>query len=277
MANIDTLVPDIQRLFDDGAVLSENTLTVFSEAIKNNTSERFKEYGKERTPSLRLSNIGKPLRQLWFELRGVKGEPLQPDAKLKFLYGDMIEDLLIMLAIEAGHEVTDLQKEVEVDGVRGRIDAKIDGVLIDVKSASTYSFSKFKDRSILENDPFGYIAQLAAYSAALGSMDAAFLVVDKTLGHLCLCKFSKEELLEYNVRERIRLVRQVVSSSDMPPCCCEPVFEGKSGNKKLPVQGSYCAYKRHCYPELRTFLYSYGPVYLTEVVREPKVYEVKDA
>ncbi len=207
-------------------------------------------------------------------MRQVKGEPLQADAKLKFLYGDVLEDLLILLAIEAGHEVTDLQKEVEVDGIRGRIDCTIDGTLVDVKSASSFSFKKFESGDIRIDDPFGYIGQLAGYSFALGGIDGGFLVVDKTLGHIALCKFSKEELAEYNVRERIRLVRSVVSSPDLPPCCCTPIDEGKSGNKKLPVQGSYCRYKRECYPELRTFLYSYGPVYLTEVQREPKVFEV---
>ncbi len=275
MKSIDTLVPDIQRLFDEGANLSQVTLEKFAYAISDNISERFQEYGKERSPTLRLSNIGKPLRQLWYELRGYKGEVLQASAKMKFLYGDVLEDLLILLAIEAGHEVTDLQKKVEVDGVVGSIDCIIDGVLIDVKSASSNSFSKFKSGEILENDPFGYVAQLAAYSAALGGLRSGWLVVDKTLGHIEFLEVPQEKLIAYDVSSRIQTVRKCLESDTPPECCCQPVPEGKSGNYKLPVQGSYCPYKRLCYPELRTFLYSYGPVYLTSVEREPKVYEQK--
>lgn len=195
--------------------------------------------------------------------------------KMKFLYGDVLEDLLILLAIEAGHTVTDLQKEVSVDGVRGRIDCIIDGVLVDVKSASTRSFEKFKDGSLVDNDLFGYIGQLAGYSLGAGGLDGAFLAVDKTLGHITLLRIGKEELEQYNVRERIAKARHTLAS-DIPPreYCYTPVPEGKSGNLKLPVGCSYCSFKHSCYPDLRTFIYSYGPVYLTEVVKEPRVPEV---
>jgi hypothetical protein len=50
----------------------------------------------------------------------------------------------------------------------------------------------------------------------------------------------------------------------------EPIPEGKSGNMKLGLNCSYCGYKTHCHPGLRTFAYARGPVFLTDVIREPK-------
>ena len=59
-----------------------------------------------------------------------------------------------------------------------------------------------------------------------------------------------------------------------PTKCYEPVADGKSGNMKLPVGCSYCSYKHECYPKLRTFIYSNGPKFLTEVGKVPSVLEV---
>ena len=41
-----------------------------------------------------------------------------------------------MLASISGHKVTQQQKQVEVEGVKGHQDCFIDGVLVDCKSAS---------------------------------------------------------------------------------------------------------------------------------------------
>ncbi len=40
----------------------------------------------------------------------------------------------------AGHEVTDEQKEVELEGLKGHIDCKINGRVVDIKTASGFSF-----------------------------------------------------------------------------------------------------------------------------------------
>lgn len=278
MKTIDTLVEDIQSLFDGHRFDPEN-LSRFSGTIESVLCRRFGEYGEDRKPYLRLSNVGKPLRQLWFELKsGLTGEALSPSTKMKFLYGDLCESILIALAIEAGHTVTDLQKEVQVDGVHGSIDCLVDGVLVDVKSASSYSYKKFESGGLKEDDPFGYIGQLAGYSCALGDLDSAFLVLDKTLGHICLDRYSKEELQSYNVRGRIEQAKEILTKTDPPTTLCySPEPEGKSGNLKLPIGCSYCNHKWNCYEQqgikLRTFVYSNGPVYLTNVAKEPRVQE----
>jgi len=253
------------------------------EGLGKSFETRFSRYGNEWTKKLVLSNYGKPLRQLWYDIKsGLPGEVLPANKKLNFLYGDVLEDLLVLLAIEAGHTVSDLQRKVEVDGVSGRIDGIIDGVLVDIKSTSSRSFEKFKDGSLRFNDPFGYIGQLAGYSAGLGGIDGAFWAIDKQLGHQTVLRISGEDLAKYRVSERIEQAKRVLDRDTPPEEKCYPAEpEGKSGNEVLAVGCSYCAYKHPCWSDanggtgLRTFLYSNGPKFLTHVEREPKVFEVK--
>jgi hypothetical protein len=40
------------------------------------------------------------------------------------------------------------------------------------------------------------------------------------------------------------------------------------------MQCSYCEFKYLCWEDVRTFIYSYGPEYLIDVVTEPKVPEI---
>ena len=276
MADINTLVDDIQGLFS-GHGFSE-ALERFSQDLGASFRKRFEEYAEERKPSLRGSNYGRPLRQLFYELKGFKPDSdLPPQAKFKFLYGTILEELLLLLAHEAGHSVTDFQKEVEVDGVVGHLDVIIDGVLVDVKSASTYSFQKFKNGSIRVDDPFAYQAQLAFYSKALGGIDGAFLVVDKTLGNIHLERFSAKELSFYPVQQKIAEDRKALESNVPPDKCYEDEPEGKSGNRKLGISCSYCSWKKTCWADandgtgLREYTYARGPIFLTHVAKEPKV------
>jgi hypothetical protein len=280
MPAIETLVSDIENLFS-GHECSDKMLDDFCATLKNQIKHSFQSYGEERRGTLRMSNIGKPCgRYLWYEVKGYKGEPLTPAAKFKFMYGHILESLLIYLAKEAGHDVQDEQKQVQVEGIRGSIDCIIDGVLVDVKSASTRSFSKFKDGTLGGQDSFGYLPQISGYLGGLAGSTtrAAFLAVDKTLGHICL--YEPESLPEAS--EIIAKARVAVNSETPPERISGAlVDEGKSGNKKLSVGCSYCQFKQDCWKDsnngkgLRCFLYSTGPTWFAEVANEPRVQEIK--
>ncbi len=227
-----------------------------------------------------MSNIGKGGRQLWYDKRYGKEEHLPPATIFKFIYGDLIESLLLFLARISGHRVTDRQATVVVDGIQGHIDADIDGVTVDAKSASTHSFRKFADGSLLEDDPFGYVEQLAGYCEARDT-DGAFLAADKQNGHIAYLPISRDDLkAAVNVRERIEFIKGVVESDELPERCYSDEEEGASGNRALGVNCSYCPHKGRCWADsnhglgLRTFLYASGPKFLTQVAREPKVREV---
>jgi hypothetical protein len=78
----------------------------------------------------------------------------------------------------------------------------------------------------------------------------------------------------FSIVERIKAIKNIVKLSKPPKRCYEPVPDGKSGNMKLPVGCSYCAYKYECWDGLRTFIYANGPRYLVEVENLPNVIEV---
>jgi CRISPR/Cas system-associated exonuclease Cas4 (RecB family) len=278
MKQIDTLVDDIYALFGSQKEFNLEIAKKFGELMSDTVASRVPAVNGGGT--LRMSNLGRPCeRKLWYEVNTPdEGEPLTPQTRFKFLYGDVLEELVLYLAAEAGHSVEGVQDEMEINGIKGHRDAVIDGVLVDVKSASSYSFRKFEKGLKLEDDKFGYITQLQQYLYA--SQDdplvtdknrAAFLVVDKTLGKLCLDIHERDgkdysEFAEYK--------RNLVNSPVEPPRAFDPEPDGMSGNQKLGVNCSYCDFKKKCWPGLRTFLYGNGPRFLTRVAKTPNVPEV---
>lgn len=278
MPDLSTLVKDIYGLFSEDYIPLEAAVEKFGVNLSKKVAARVSE--QQNNPTLRLSNLGsKCLRQLWYKINTPdKGEPLNPEARMKFLFGDILEELLLFMAKEAGHDVVGEQDDVDLYGVKGHIDCIIDGVLVDVKSASSFSFKKFEKGLTNENDSFGYLRQLSYYLEASQNdprvkdkKGAAFLVIDKTLGHICL---DYHEFSFTKTNDKIDRVRRVLQEPIPPSRGFETELEGKSGNEKLGTNCSYCAFKNECYPRLRTFLYSSGPMYLTKVVREPNVPEV---
>lgn len=282
---IDTLVPDIYNLFDPEVdhKCSEDNLNELAENMKDLFRSRLRSQGLPKS-ALRFSALGRPDRQIWLEDRNIKnvkaggasvkgGMPLKN--YVKFLYGDLVEQMLLFLAKEAGHTVEQEQGEVEVLGVKGHIDAVIDGVVVDVKSASPFGYKKFESNSIEQDDPFGYVAQLAGYANVLTpGKPAAWLANDKVGGDLCLSTLNTPIIKHYKPEERITHLKEVLASDDIPAPCYLPEPEGKSGNMKLPTGCSYCAFKFQCYPNARVFLYSSGPKFLTTVAKEPNVPEI---
>lgn len=279
---IDTLVEDIYSTLSLGIPdkeIDESALKELGEGIIREVRKALSKEGREERRTLRMSNIGKPCsRQLYYEVNSPEdAEELPPATRLKFLFGHILEELLVYLTLAAGHSVEGRQDEVSIAGVKGHRDGVVDGVLVDFKSASTYSFQKFKDGKLSEDDPFGYLDQIHSYHEC-AQVDpivtdkerCGFIVVDKTLGNICLDlhkkrKFPTEAFFEYK--------KKIVAAPEPPARGFDPVPEGKSGNMKLPLNCSYCPFKNKCYPNLRTFVYAKGPVFLTKVVKEPKVDE----
>ena len=275
MNDINTLVPDIYNLFspEQEHIVNEDNLQTFLSNLGNTIRRRLK--GEQRNGFfLRFSGLGKPDRQLWYDSREYEGEALSPKTYFKFLYGDILEETLLFLAKEAGHEVTDEQKEVDCLGVKGHIDAKIDGVVVDVKSASPFGFKKFKEGSLIEDDSFGYIQQISGYATVESPNEsAAFLACDKVSGELALMGVSSSVIASHPPGPRIEHLREIIGGDIPPPRCFPDEADGKSGNRKLGTRCSYCSHKFRCWEGLRGFAYSTGPRYLTHVERVPDVYE----
>ncbi len=286
MKTVNTLVSDIYKLVstkdgsEDGDI--DSCIEQFGEKVKDLMRQEFTQK-RDDTRKLRMSNIGREERFLWNVYNDVdKGEDLTPNTYVKFLYGHLIEELLLFLTRAAGHEVTDEQKKCEVNGIKGSMDCRIDGVVTDVKSTSTFGFKKFKEGTLAYDDPFGYVAQIKGYAHSEGETKFGWLAMDKQNGHLTYLLYDTEDtqapihdLISYDIRDRIEHIKKMVEQEEPPAVCYEPIADGKSGNQKLAVGCSYCSYKKEGWPSVRGFAYSSGPRYLVEVHNEPKVQEIE--
>lgn len=278
MKNIYSLVPDIQaQLIQKGGWLSPQIGSSLGQEISLRLQKQFENRGP---PTLRLSRMGDQCPcALWHSIHHPEmAEPLPAWAENKYAFGHIIEAWAITLAKASGHSVEGEQDEVSLDDVLGHRDCIIDGCIVDVKSSSSMGFKKFKDRSIAQNDPFGYLYQLDGYLLAsrddplvLNKETGYLLAIDKQLGHMCL---YEHKLRETTIRDRLRDYKRIVGGSVPPDCTCGTIPDGKSGNIRLDTRASYSPFKYCCFPNLRTFLYATGPVYLTKVERKPDVPEV---
>ena len=280
---LDTLVEDIYNkigVLADGEHidLDEDTIEQFGESMKEilyNWSHP-EPRGKS---TLRMSNIGKKERQLWFDMK-TEGTPerMPPSLFIKFLYGHLLEEIVLFLIKLSGHTVTSEQKEVTVSGIKGHMDCVIDGEVVDIKTASGFAFKKFKDGTLAENDIFGYMAQLAGYEAAEGTSNGGFLALNKESGELAL--YKPDNFDKPNIKKKIRDVKAAVKLDKPPNLCYNPIPDGKSGNMQLPRECIYCRHKFECHKDsnegkgLRVFKYSNGLRYLTQVPKVPNVIEV---
>lgn len=280
-----TLPEDIYRLFASDAdhEVSEDNVEWAGEVLKDLLRSRLKKREEKKGEEvLRFSALGKKDRQIWYDANMPEAsEQLPGKMGFKFLYGDVLELLLLFLAKEAGHEVTHEQHEVDVDGVKGHMDAVIDGIPVDCKSASSYSFQKFANGTFKMDDPFGYVQQLSGYAHAVGETNrAGFLVCDKVHGDICFAELDEYDIGANPPGPRIEQLRAVVAQTTPPARCYSDIPEGKSGNRRLDIGCSYCSKKDECWKDvnggqgLRKFFYSRGPVWLTTVKKEPRVDEV---
>ena len=279
---IDTVATDIKKLvanISNGkpANVTEENMDRFLKNIK----EAFTSWNnpvREKDGKLRMSILGKPARQLWYDrFSPKKTKDYDASLNIKFLYGHILEHLLLYLVELTGHKVTDQQKKVEIDNIKGHIDAKIDGEVCDVKSASSFSFKKFKNGELVGDDPFGYHAQLSGYEEGVGTNQGGFLVMDKSSGDVCF--YKPDELAKPNVKNLIKTLKETLKRTT-PPDRCYQLSETKGGNKSLPIGCQYCSHKWECYKDandgkgLRVFKYSNRYVYLAQVNRQPNVEEI---
>ncbi len=283
MKSIDTLVKDIYNLFNSDEIsMDEKEIDKYINEFGNNIKEHLKSslFEKERDKNnLRLSAIGRPDRQIWYDVNlNNKAQPFTSPTKIKFLYGYILEELLIALSKIADHKVTDTQKELEVEGVKGHQDCMIDDVLIDCKSTSPRGFEKFEKGDLIRDDPFGYIAQISAYAEGNNVDKAAFLAINKQSGEICLSPVHSLEMI--NAGDRVNYLKSMVKNKYPPNRCYSDVKEGASGNKRLGTSCLYCNHKRECWKDvndghgLRVFNYARGYRYLTNVGKIPDVPEV---
>ena len=137
MKSVYTLVDDIYKLMETKEVAEgvdlEAAIDLFGENVKDLMR---KEFGEKRSDNrkLRMSNIGREDRYLWNVYNDVeKADDIQGHTYVKFLYGHLIEEMLLFLTRAAGHEVTDEQKSVKLTALQVRWTVKSTVLLLTLR------------------------------------------------------------------------------------------------------------------------------------------------
>jgi hypothetical protein len=253
----------LEAACDGKASFSEDLIQEFGERCKAILRESFVEREKtERKFYLRMSNIGRPLRQLMLDK--VNGSTFTPNKefKLKATVGHIYEAFMFALLKMSGVNVNDTDKQVTLDlgytKIPGTYDVKIDGKIYDVKTASPYAYEfKFNSLESLRNgDAFGYFAQGFGYSLADKSPFGGWLVINKATGEFRVLPIPDEQHNElsaaYN-KEIHEKAKHVLTTDIIPPCVGveeETFFKKKTGNKVLNRDCEWCNHKQTCHPNL---------------------------
>lgn len=214
---------------------------------------------EKRSFRLRMSNIGRPTCQLQMEASGEKGKDKQYNHILRMLLGDFAEIILMLVMKATDIPMTGSKKKVELKignhPISGEDDVEIDKKVWDIKSASDWAFrNKWKKGfdALLEDDPFGYLGQMAGYSVGSSRKMGGWIVMDKSSGQIS-CIDASQDQKDY--KETIKLMRKNVETiiKELPfEKCFEPiaeVFNRKStGRKILAKQCSMCDFRGSCWP-----------------------------
>lgn len=103
MKQTETLVEDIYRLMEtkdaDPSVDVEAEIEKYGENIKALMRTEFGREKRKDNRTLRLSNIGRTDKYLWNHVHGTEKEEIQPPTYVKFMYGHMVEEMLLSLHV----------------------------------------------------------------------------------------------------------------------------------------------------------------------------------
>jgi hypothetical protein len=228
--------------------------------------------GRKREYRIRMSGLGKPLCQQILDKFGIE-ETMQYNSISRFAFGDLTEALLMLVMREAGIDIVDFQKEVELEiadiTLKGTLDVIIrgtDGVerVWDIKSASDWAFkNKFTGSGGYEHmkndDPFGYIMQGHLYGAAMGMDFGGWIVINKSSGEVAIVEaydWTGEDRTNYlaDAEDRVRFLVNPDSEPFKPFADEFETYKRKgevirTGNKVLPKECSLCGFRGHCWPD----------------------------
>jgi len=210
---------------------------------------------------LRMSNIGKPKCQLWFEKNDSEDKtPFPPHFLMNMILGDIVEAVFKGLLRAAGVEFKDNARVVlklpHGQEIKGEYDMEMDGKIDDVKSASPWSYQhKFVDFDTLsKGDTFGYISQLVGYAEAAGKGVGGWWVVNKGSGEF---KYVDASSVDKQAElDKIQALVDYIDNDEPFERCFEPVPETyrrkPSGNMILPEGCKFCSFKHKCHSTLQT-------------------------
>ena len=208
---------------------------------------------------LRMSNIGKPSCQLWFDKNHPeKALPKGNNFLMTMMIGDIVEAVFKGILKEAK---IDYQESEEValelkDGtkVKGTYDLVLDDCVDDIKSASDWSYkNKFDSfESLANGDSFGYVGQLVGYAKASGKNIGGWWVVNKSTGQFKYVSAGNADTTHVlgNIEKTVKQAR----AKDLVRCFEpeEETFRGKAtGNLVLNKNCNFCDFRYACWDTLK--------------------------
>ena len=224
-----------------------------------------KQFNRTEDAKLRMSGIGRPICQQILMLQKYPKEGSYNDI-MRFLFGDLIEAVAMLVIKAAGIKVVDEQKPSRIvldkENIKGTLDVIIeeDGVqkVWDIKSASPYSFDyKFKKGydKIKEEDTFGYITQGHLYAESNNMPFGGWIVINKSTGEWAVVD-APDDLDERKrvIKEATKIVK-TVKKADFKKVKLKDDWETyrqdgeilRTKNRLMPKICSFCEYKKHCW------------------------------
>jgi len=236
------------------STMSDEIIHQVANDVKDALQRQFGGKVKRKDFTLRMSNVGRPTCQLWYEKN--KPETALPRSNnfmMNMMLGDIVEAVFkgLLRGAKVDYEESDTVtlkcKDAEVSG---SYDLVIDGAVDDVKSASDWSYkNKFESYDTLSSgDGFGYVGQLAGYAKASGKKVGGWWVVNKANGH-----FKYVPASGLNLDDEIKKIEDTVATVNTNKFerCFEPeieTFRGKeTGNTVLNSNCKFCDYRYDCW------------------------------
>ena len=238
--------------------ISADTIEQVASDIKDALQRQFGSDGRSGDFRLRMSNIGRPSCQLWYEKNKPEAAiPLPTTFVMNMMLGDIVEAVFKGLLKEAGVKYDDSDNvtlKLSNDEINGTYDIVMNGAVDDIKSASNWSYTnKFHSyETLAESDGFGYIAQLAGYAKASGKQVGGWWVVNKANGDF---KYVPAKWMD--VDKEIEKVEETVAKlkENKFERCFEPEeetwYKEKTGNLVLNKNCTFCSYRFDCWPEMK--------------------------
>lgn len=255
----------LDRVSKEGCDLDPKLVEEFKEACAYSITRQFANKKDNWRP--RMSSLGRPLCQQKMERDGVE-KNFEYNALLRFIFGDLVEALTILVMKSAGINIENEQEAVKLElgknSVSGTLDVEIDGKVWDIKSASPYAFDhKFGEmggyKKIKEDDAFGYIVQGYLYSQSKNKDFGGWIVVNKASGEWTICEAP--EIQEKDKKEALALAQKnlkaLVEGEKFKRCYTDTAetykdkdgVVKKTGNRLLPSICGFCDFKRTCWPD----------------------------
>ena len=249
----------LDRASNGQTTMSDETIEQVAQDIKDALKRQFGGGNKRDEFRLRMSNIGRPTCQLWWEKNHPeKALPKPTTFVMNMLIGDIVEAAFKGILKEAGvkYEDKDNNVSLQLDNttVNGSYDLVVNDALDDVKSASFWSYTnKFESYDTLaKGDSFGYIGQLAGYIKATGKKIGGWWVVNKANGQI---KYIAATGL--NLAKEVKKLNETakIVEANVFKRCFEPepeIYRGKeSGNKILPEGCKFCDFRYACWEDIK--------------------------